>query len=65
MQDWNGGKIPFYTRPPSATSSHINASVVSTWSKELDLDDLMKEDGLTLGSLKSTNEFGNGAVVMV
>jgi len=64
LQDWNGGKIPFYTRPPSATTSHIAASVVTSWSKELDLDDLLKEDSLVLGSLKSSSEFGNGAVVM-
>lgn len=65
LQVWNGGKIPFYTRPPSATTSHIAAAVVSSWSKELDLDDLLKEDSLVLGSLKSSSEFGNAAVVMV
>ncbi|KAJ2959818.1 hypothetical protein NQZ79_g4784 [Umbelopsis isabellina] len=64
LQDWNGGKIPFYTRPPSATSSHINASLVSSWGKELDLDDLLKEDNLVLGSLKSSNDFGNGSIIM-
>ncbi|KAG2176457.1 hypothetical protein INT43_005697 [Umbelopsis isabellina] len=64
LQDWNGGKIPFYTRPPSATSSHINASLVSSWGKELDLDDLLKEDNLVLGSLKSSNDFVNGSIIM-
>ncbi|KAI8580256.1 hypothetical protein K450DRAFT_237603 [Umbelopsis ramanniana AG] len=65
LQDWNGGKIPFYTRPPSATTSHITASVVSSWGKELSLDELVNDDSLVLGSLKSSSEFGNGAVVMV
>lgn len=65
LQDWNGGKIPFYTKPPSAKTSHITASVVSSWGKELSLDELLNEDSLVLGSLKSSSEFGNGAVVMV
>lgn len=62
MTDWNGGKIPYYTIPPSSKKSHIDASVVNTWGKELDLD--LESADVVLSGLKSTNEFGS-SVVMV
>jgi nuclear GTP-binding protein len=62
LTDWNGGKIPFYTIPPSSKKSHIEASVVSNWGQAIDLD-LASADAV-LSGLKSTNDFSS-SVVMV
>eukprot|EP00041_Stephanoeca_diplocostata_P014502 m.266135 g.266135 ORF g.266135 m.266135 type:complete len:520 (+) comp19718_c0_seq4:125-1684(+) len=46
LQDWNNGKISFYTMPPETRdmSTHVSASVVSTWGKEFDIDSLMQSE---------------------
>lgn len=62
LTDWNGGKIPYYTMPPSAKQSHIDASVVNTWGKELDLD--LESTDIVLSGLKSSSDFSS-SVVMV
>ncbi|KAL7310313.1 nuclear GTP-binding protein nug1 [Mucor circinelloides] len=61
LTDWNGGKIPYYTIPPSSKKSHIEASVVNTWGKELDLD--LASADIVLSGLKSSNEFGSSVVM--
>ncbi|KAK4512164.1 uncharacterized protein ATC70_013407 [Mucor velutinosus] len=61
LTDWNGGKIPYYTIPPSSKKSHIEASVVNTWGKELDLD--LASADIVLAGLKSSNEFGSSVVM--
>lgn len=48
LNDWNTGKIKYFTHPPEAEtrSTHISAEIVSSYSKEFSLDDLdkMEED---------------------
>ena len=48
LNDWNSGKIKYYTHPPEAEtrSTHISAEIVTTFSKEFSLDNLdkMEED---------------------
>ncbi|CAO3639773.1 unnamed protein product [Mucor fragilis] len=61
LTDWNGGKIPYYTIPPSSKKSHIEASVVNSWGKELDLD--LASADVVLSGLKSSNEFGSSVVM--
>lgn len=63
LTDWNGGKIPYYTIPPSSKKSHIEASVVNTWGKELDLD--LASADIVLSGLKSSNEFGSSVVMVI
>jgi nuclear GTP-binding protein len=41
MQDWNAGKIPFYTTPPE-NKSIVESTIVQQWSKEFNLDEVMK-----------------------
>lgn len=42
LQDWNGGKIPFYTLPPENTNDFIvSTEVVSSWGKEFDIDSVI------------------------
>eukprot|EP00124_Ichthyophonus_hoferi_P000076 Ihof_evm29s2 gene=Ihof_evmTU29s2 len=42
LQDWNNGVIPFYTMPPEAAPQG-ETSIVSGFSKEFNLDDVMAE----------------------
>jgi nuclear GTP-binding protein len=60
LNDWNSGKIPFYTVPPSAQKSHIAASVVSNWS---DAFDLQSDDQVVLSGLPAA--FDQDAIIMV
>lgn len=46
LQDWNSGKVPFFTLPPTEDEdgsgpSTEDAKIVSGWSAEFDLDGLM------------------------
>jgi nuclear GTP-binding protein len=42
LQDWNGGKIPFYTTPPApAAGTHVSAAVVPSWGREFSLGEVM------------------------
>ncbi|KAG0229837.1 Guanine nucleotide-binding protein-like 3 [Actinomortierella wolfii] len=53
LNDWNSGKIPFYTIPPVAKHTPVAAaSMVTEWSKEFDID--TQEDVQVLASMKST-----------
>ncbi|KAF9579224.1 Guanine nucleotide-binding protein-like 3, partial [Lunasporangiospora selenospora] len=53
LNDWNTGKIPYYTIPPMATHTPAAAaSMVEGWSKEFDID--TQEDVQVLASMKST-----------
>ncbi|GFO27717.1 guanine nucleotide-binding protein-like 3-like protein [Plakobranchus ocellatus] len=47
LQDWNSGKISYYTAPPeekSEAAHHVEAKIVSNWSKEFNIDDLLIEE---------------------
>lgn len=53
LQDWNGGKIPFYTLPPKGPSTaHISASVVQQWGQEFNVDGIMKQERAELNEMK-------------
>lgn len=43
INDWNSGKIPFYSVPPKSTAI-ISSEIVQTWAKEFNLDDIMSMD---------------------
>ncbi|KAF9433107.1 Guanine nucleotide-binding protein-like 3 [Entomortierella beljakovae] len=53
LNDWNSGKIPYYTIPPATQHTPTAAaSMVEGWSKEFDID--TQEDIQVLASMKST-----------
>ncbi|KAJ1975354.1 nuclear GTP-binding protein nug1 [Dimargaris xerosporica] len=66
LNDWNMGRIQFYTTPPSAdptAQSRGPAQVVQTWSKEFDLDALLTEsDSTALASIQSHRDLGQAAI---
>ena len=46
LNDWNSGKIKYYTHPPETVTkeTHVSAEVVTTFAKEFSLDNLDKMD---------------------
>ena len=48
LNDWNGGRIPYYTTPPKrgtkADRKHATAEVVTNWSKEFNADKVFAEE---------------------
>jgi len=61
LQDWNSGKIPFYTIPPERTGVHVGASIVSTWGDVFNINDVISQEK---SSVISTLQSGNGRVFM-
>lgn len=52
LQDWNSGKIPFYTLPPKGPSgAHLSSSVVQQWGEEFDTKNLEEKEQAELSSL--------------
>ncbi|KAI8968198.1 P-loop containing nucleoside triphosphate hydrolase protein [Mycotypha africana] len=56
LNDWNGGKIHYFTTPPSKTESHLDAAIVQSWGEEFNID--LKEADTILTELKP--EMHNG-----
>ena len=46
LNDWNSGKIKYYTLPPETETkeTHVSAEVVSTFAKEFSLENIDKMD---------------------
>lgn len=43
LRDWNHGKIPFYTLPPTGPRrAHLSAAIVKQWGNEFEFDDKAK-----------------------
>jgi len=40
LQDWNCGKIPFYTLPPQDQTFHVATTIATSWAKEFDIDNI-------------------------
>ncbi|CAG5124217.1 unnamed protein product [Candidula unifasciata] len=57
LQDWNNGKITYYTAPPEDTvaSSHIEAKIVTEWGKEFNIDELMADESKIMAGLHTKN----------
>eukprot|EP00911_Craspedida_sp_UC1_P002670 UC1_evm4s1960 len=74
LQDWNSGRIAYYTRPPAAAAAkaHVSAAVVTEMAAAFDMDSLIShEKAEVLSSLQSVAEHGaagsgsgGGALVM-
>jgi len=55
LQDWNMGKITYYTEPPEnySRSTHVSSEIVSQMSAAFDIEALMNAEKETLAGLKS------------
>jgi nuclear GTP-binding protein len=58
IQDWNTGKIKYYTLPPAVTkkSSVSESAIVSSFSKQLDIDNLQDSDIRVLDALDASDD---------
>eukprot|EP00210_Caulerpa_lentillifera_P002156 g2070.t1 len=54
IQDWNNGKIPYYTTPPVQTAA-TDVQIVDQWAQEFSIDDIYQQDGQVLDSLNEEN----------
>jgi nuclear GTP-binding protein len=44
LQDWNDGRIPYYTSPPSRGNTEFqDAAIVTNWSKEFNADEVFAQ----------------------
>ncbi|KAL6060062.1 nuclear GTP-binding protein nug1 [Balamuthia mandrillaris] len=66
LQDWNAGKITFFTEPPSREEVHLGATIVSSWGKELDLDSILQNERVILTEkLSSPSEGATSSGMMI
>ncbi|KAL6338362.1 hypothetical protein AAG906_018733 [Vitis piasezkii] len=58
LHDWNQGKIPYYTMPPSRNQGeNLEATIVSEFGKEFNIDEVYNSESSFIGSLKSVDDF--------
>ncbi|KAJ3241552.1 Guanine nucleotide-binding protein-like 3 [Chytriomyces hyalinus] len=68
LQDWNAGRVPFYTLPPLSTgvavTTHVVSSVVHAWSAEFSMPEIIniEEEELIRGT--STRDTMGNMVAM-
>ncbi|EFN85760.1 Guanine nucleotide-binding protein-like 3-like protein [Harpegnathos saltator] len=51
LDDWNSGKIRYYTVPPEQPVCHISAEIVSQMAKEFDIESFAAEEKMMLDNL--------------
>jgi len=57
LNDWNNGKIPFYTLPPKENVTHFSSETVSEWGKAFDIEKLLSMEQTTvLNKLPDKNQ---------
>ncbi|XP_010274283.1 PREDICTED: guanine nucleotide-binding protein-like NSN1 [Nelumbo nucifera] len=58
LHDWNEGKIPYYTMPPTRNQGeNFEAAIVSELGKEFNVDEAYKGETSFIGSLESVENF--------
>lgn len=48
LQDWNRGKIPYYTAPPDLKHTILESEIVSTYADEFNLDNVLNPTSIFL-----------------
>ncbi|KAL9239094.1 hypothetical protein vseg_013446 [Gypsophila vaccaria] len=63
LHDWNEGKIPFYTMPPTRNQGEVpeseEAKIVTALGKEFNVDEVYGTESSFIGSLKSVDDFNS------
>ncbi|XP_034946041.1 guanine nucleotide-binding protein-like 3 homolog [Chelonus insularis] len=63
LNDWNSGKIRYYTVPPELPSSEVSAQIVSQIGEEFDIEKFMAEEKMVLDSIEQASSKTNLTVV--
>ncbi|XP_026465512.1 guanine nucleotide-binding protein-like 3 homolog [Ctenocephalides felis] len=59
LEDWNNGKVRYYTEPPSSEGVHISASIVKQDDvKEFDVDSFQSMECETIGQINCDDQEG-------
>ncbi|GAB1862097.1 Guanine nucleotide-binding protein-like 3-like protein [Camponotus japonicus] len=61
LEDWNSGKIRYYTVPPEQPVCHISAEIVSQVAKEFDIESFAAEEKMMLDNF-TTNSTNNSTI---
>lgn len=57
LHDWNEGKIPYYTLPPTRDVVDLETKIISEFGKEFDINEIYKTESSFIGSLASVEDF--------
>ncbi|XP_057957361.1 guanine nucleotide-binding protein-like NSN1 [Malania oleifera] len=58
LHDWNEGKIPYYTMPPTRNQGEPSeAKITSEFGKEFNVDEIYDSESSFIGSLKPVDDF--------
>lgn len=52
LEDWNSGKIRYYTVPPEQPACHVSAEIVSQISKEFEIENFEAEEKMMLDTFE-------------
>lgn len=52
LEDWNSGKIRYYTVPPEQPDCHVSAEIVSQISKEFDIESFAAQEKMMLDNFE-------------
>ncbi|KAL2713456.1 guanine nucleotide-binding protein-like 3 [Vespula squamosa] len=55
LEDWNSGKIRYYTVPPEQPVCHLSAEIVSQMAKEFDIESFAAEERMMLDNVEAAN----------
>ncbi|XP_012221654.1 guanine nucleotide-binding protein-like 3 homolog [Linepithema humile] len=64
LDDWNSGKIRYYTVPPEQPVCHISAEIVSQMAKEFDIESFAAEEKMMLDNF-TTDSTNNADPVLI
>lgn len=56
LEDWNSGKIRYYTEPPEEPLCHLSAEIVSQMAKEFDIESFAAEERMMLDDVEAANK---------
>lgn len=56
LEDWNSGKIRYYTVPPEEPACHLSAEIVTQMAKEFDIDSFAAEERMMLDNFEAENK---------
>ncbi|KAI4500450.1 hypothetical protein M0802_004412 [Mischocyttarus mexicanus] len=56
LEDWNSGKIRYYTEPPEQPLCHLSAEIVSQMAKEFDIESFATEERMMLDNVETVNK---------
>ncbi|XP_060831265.1 guanine nucleotide-binding protein-like 3 homolog [Bombus pascuorum] len=55
LDDWNSGKIRYYTVPPEEPNCHLSAEIVSQMSKEFDIERFAADEKMMIDNFEEEN----------